>query len=201
MKLRYSATSPYARKCLVVAIELGLGGRIEKVPTSTTDPASGLAADNPLGKIPVLLTEEVGAVYDSPVICEYLDSLHHGPKLHPTGGIARWHVLRRQALADGMTDAAILRRLEQMRADGQRSDAFAMLQAGKMATALDALEAEAGRFGDELAIDQIAIGCALGYLDFRFAADRWRDRRPKLAAWYDRFAGRPAMRATVPPPA
>jgi glutathione S-transferase len=201
MKLRYSATSPYVRKCVVAAIELGLEDRIEKVPTSTTDPASGLSGDNPLGKVPVLLTEEAGALYDSPVICEYLDSLHHGPKLHPSGGIARWHVLRRQALADGVMDAAILRRQETMRPDGQRSEAFITLQAGKVTTALDVLEAEAGRFGDALAIDQIAIGCALGYLDFRFAADRWRDRRPKLAAWYERFAGRPSMRATVPPPA
>src|SRR3954463_16612828 len=103
MKLRYSATSPYVRKCLVAAIELGLEGRIENVPTNTSDPASGLSTDNPLGKVPVLLTEEAGAIYDSPVICEYLDALHHGPKLHPPGGIARWHVLRRQALADGLT--------------------------------------------------------------------------------------------------
>lgn len=201
MKLRYSATSPYVRKCLVAAIELGLDGRIEKIPTNTADPASGLSADNPLGKVPVLLTEGAGAIYDSPVICEYLDSLHDGPKLHPAAGAVRWQVLRRQALADGMTDAAILRRLESIRPEAQRSDAFIALQAGKMTAALDALEAEAGRLGGTLAIDQIAIACALGYLDFRFAADRWRDGRPALAAWHDRFAARPAMRATEPPPA
>ena len=201
MKLRHSPTSPYVRKCVVAAIELGLDGRIERIPTNTADPASGLSADNPLGKVPVLLTEEVGAIYDSPVICEYLDTLHHGPKLHPSGGIARWHVLRRQALADGMTDAAILRRLESIRPEGQRSEAFMTLQAGKMRNALDALEGDAGRFGEDIAIDHIAIGCALGYLDFRFAADRWRDNRPKLAAWYQRFAARPSMRATEPPPA
>src|SRR5215813_1681367 len=101
MKLRYSPASPYVRKCLALAHEAGLAGRIERVPTVTADPASGLAKDNPLGKVPALVLEDGQAIFDSPVICEYLDSLHDGPKLFPPAGAARWTALRHQALADG----------------------------------------------------------------------------------------------------
>ena len=198
MKLRHSPTSPYVRKVVVAAIELGIDGRIEKIPTNTADPASGLAADNPLAKVPVLLTDEVGPLYDSPVICDYLDSLQGAPRLHPAGGKARWQALRRQALADGMLDAAILRRLEEMRPEGERSPAWIAKQQAKVEAGLDALEREVAGFGKAPTIDQIAVGCALGYLDFRFAADRWRDRRPGLARWYEGFAQRPSMLATVP---
>jgi glutathione S-transferase len=198
MKLRYSLTSPYVRKVVVAAIELGIDGRIERIPTNTADPASGLAADNPLAKVPALLTGDVGPLYDSAVICEYLDGLQGAPRLHPAGGVARWQALRRQALADGMLDASILRRLEEMRPQGERSAAWATKQQGKVEGGLDALEREVGGFGKDPTIDQIAVGCALGYLDFRFAADRWRDRRPSLARWYDGFAQRPSMLATVP---
>ena len=198
MKLRYSLTSPYVRKVVVAAIELGLDGRIERIPTNTADPANGLATDNPLAKVPALLTDDVGPLYDSPVICEYLDSLQGPPRLHPASGPARWRALRRQALADGITDAAILRRLEEMRPKGEQSPAWIAKQQAKVEAGLDALEREVGEFGMDPTIDQIAIGCALGYLDFRFAADRWRDRRPGLARWSDGFAQRPAMLATVP---
>ena len=122
MKLRYSLTSPYVRKVVVCALELGIDGRIERIATNTADPANGLAADNPLAKVPALITDDVGPLYDSPVICEYLDSLQGAPKLHPAGA-ARWPALRRQALADGMLDAAILRRLEEMRPKGEQSPA------------------------------------------------------------------------------
>src|SRR3546814_5072552 len=101
MKLRYSPTSPYVRKVNVVAIETGQQDRIERVPTVTADPASGLAKDNPLGKVPVLITDDGVRLYDSPVICEYLDSLHARPKLIPSEGMARWTVLRQQALEIG----------------------------------------------------------------------------------------------------
>jgi glutathione S-transferase len=196
MKLRYSLTSPYVRKVVVVAIELGIDGRIEKIPTNTADPASGLSGDNPLAKVPALITDE-GPLYDSPVICEYLDSLQGAPRLHPAGA-ARWPALRRQALADGILDAAIARRLEELRPEGERSPSWVTKQQAKVDGALDALEREAGSFAKEPAIDQIAVGCALGYLDFRFSADRWRDRRPSLARWYEGFAKRPSMVATEP---
>jgi glutathione S-transferase len=201
MKLRYSPASPYVRKCLVVAHEAGLFEGLELVPTVTHDPASGLASDNPLGKIPALVAEEGEVLFDSPVICEYLDSLHRGPKLFPPSGPLRWTALRRQAMADGILDAALLRRYESMRPADEQSPGWHEKQKGVIGRALDALEAEAGRLGDPAGpadIGQIAVGCALGYLDFRFAADEWRYGRPALARWFEAFSRRPSMAATRP---
>src|SRR5262245_57489544 len=124
MKLRFSPASPYVRKCLVLAHEVGIAGRLEIVPTVTADPASGLAKDNPLGKIPALILDNGETLFDSPVICEYLDSLHDGAKLVPSSGTARWTALRRQALADGLLDAALLRRYESLRPANEQSPAW-----------------------------------------------------------------------------
>ena len=201
MKLRYSPASPYVRKCMVLAHETGLAGRLEIVPTVTADPKSGLAEDNPLGKIPALITGEGDTLFDSPVVCEYLDSLHGGAKLFPASGKARWTALRRQALADGLLDAALLRRYESMRPANEQSPAWDAKQKATIGRALDVLEAEAERLGDPAGpvdIGLIAIGCALGYLDFRFAKDEWRSGRPKLARWFEGFAKRPSMAATTP---
>lgn len=198
MKLRYSATSPYVRKVGVVAIETGLQGRINRVPTVTADPANGLAKDNPLGKVPVLITDDGVALYDSPVICEYLDSLHEGRKLVPPSGAGRWIALRRQALADGILDAAVLRRLETHRPSAQQSAEWIEKQRGVILRSLDALEAEAADLAEPPTIGEIAIAVALGYIDFRFADDRWRGRHPGIAGWYETFAKRPSMTATVP---
>lgn len=202
MKLRYSPTSPYVRKCVALAHEAGLAGRMELAATSTTDPASGLTRDNPLGKIPALVTKDKQTIFDSPVICEYLDSLHRRPKLLPAKGKARWTALRQQALADGILDAALLRRYEVARPAGERSANWDDKQKNVVARALDALEKEAKSLGKGSAkrttLGHIAIGCALGYLDFRFAAEEWRKGRPNLARWYEDFAKRPSMIATVP---
>jgi glutathione S-transferase len=201
MKLRYHPASPYVRKCLVLAHETGIANRLEIVPTVTSDPASGLANDNPLGKIPALITETGETLFDSPVVCEYLDSLHNGATLFPPTGPARWTALRRQALADGLLDAALLRRYESMRPANEQSPAWDGKQKTTIGRALDVLEAEADRFGDPAGpvdIGLIAIGCALSYLDFRFAKDEWRYGRPKLTRWFEGFVKRPAMAATTP---
>ncbi|MGH6961649.1 MAG: glutathione S-transferase N-terminal domain-containing protein [Dongiaceae bacterium] len=202
MKLRYSPASPYVRKCLVLAHEAGLAGRIHVVPTVTADPASGLANDNPLGKIPALIVKDGQVLFDSPVICEYLDSLHGGAGILPPAGPARWTALRREALADGILDAAILRLLEGRRPANEQSPGWVEKQKAVIARALDAFEAEAGQLGDPAAvpttIGHITLGCALGYLDFRFGVDEWRRTRPKLARWFEGFAARPSMAATVP---
>jgi glutathione S-transferase len=197
MKLRFSPTSPFARKVVVSAIETGLDKRIERVATDTADPKSGLGAENPLGKVPSLTLDDGGVLFDSRVICEYLDGLHDGPKLFPAAGPARWTALRRQALGDGICDAAVLARMEVVRPPAEQSASWIAKQKGKVAGSLDALEAEAGRLGEGLDIGLIAIGCALAYLDLRFAADAWRDRHPRLAGWFERFAERPAMKATA----
>jgi len=198
MKLRYSPTSPYVRKVVVTAIELGLDERIERILTNTRDPNSGLKRDNPLSKVPALILDDGAVLYDSPVICDYLASLSPTTTLLPPAGPERWTALRRQALADGILDAAILAMLESRRPDGERSPAFAKAQKGKITAALDALEGEAATLAGEVTIGAIAVGCALGYLDFRFPDDDWRRDRPALAAWYATFAERPSMVASVP---
>ncbi len=199
MQLRYSPTSPYVRKVSACAIELGLAERIERIPTDTLDPNSGLAEHNPLVKVPALILEGGAVLYDSPVICEYLDSLHDGAKIFPPAGPERWTALRRQALGDGILDAAILRMLETLRRpEALRWRGWIDKQTGKVTRALDRLEAEAETLEGPLTIGQITIGCALGYLDFRFPDDKWRAGRPHLATWYEDFAGRPSMQETAP---
>ena len=200
MKLRYSPTSPYVRKLLVCAIERGLDDRIERITTNPAEAGSELLSVNPLGKVPALVLDNGEALYDSPVICEYLDSLHDGEPLIPPAGPARWTTLRRQALADGVLDAAILRMFETVRRPKELCWAgYVELQAGKMRRAVDALEQEAASLDGALDLGTIAIGCMLGYLDFRFAADDWRAGHPALAKWYEGFAQRPSMQATRPP--
>ena len=200
MKLRYSPTSPYVRKVVVTAAERGLEDQIERIPTNAQDLKSDLSTVNPLGKVPALILNDGTALYDSPVICEYLDSQAEGAPLLPPAGPARWTALRQQALADGIMDAAILRMLETVRRpEPLRWDGWVEVQKGKVLRALDTLERDAGDLKGPLTLGQIAVGCALGYLDFRFAADNWRVGRPGLAAWYEGFAQRPSMQASTPP--
>jgi glutathione S-transferase len=199
MQLHYNIASPFARKVLAVAIETGLDVRIERVKRLMTPvaPDALLNADNPLGKIPCLVTDDGMALYDSPVICEYLDSLHHGARMFPSGP-ARWTALRRQALADGIMDAAVLTRYETfLRPQEVRWDAWIDSQKQKFLRALDALEFEGASLG-VVDIGTLAIACALGYLDFRFPDDDWRAGRPRLAAWLEQFAQRPAIANTAP---
>lgn len=198
MKLRYSPTSPYVRKVMVVAHETGLAGRIGLVPTNVWASDTDIGRDNPLGKVPALTTDGGEVLYDLPVICEYLDLLHDGAKIFPASGGARWTALRRQALADGMLDAGILRRLESMRKEPERSASWIDRQRAAVARAMDTLEEEASNLGASVTIGHVAIGCALGWFDFRFPGDDWRQGRPALAAWYAAFAGRPSMTRTVP---
>jgi glutathione S-transferase len=195
--LRYSPTSPYVRKVLVAAIEMGLDDRIQRIPTLPWDPKTDLPKDNPLGKVPALQTKD-GWLYDSLVICEYLDSQHAGAKLFPAPGPARWQALRHHALADGAMDAAILRRLESQRPEGQRSQGWMDRQKAAVERALDSLEGDAKALVDLSDIGAIAIAVMLGYLDLRFAADEWRRNRPALAAWYGRVSQDESMKATVP---
>jgi glutathione S-transferase len=197
MKLHYSVASPYVRKVMAVAIETGLRGRLELLERkmSPVAPSAELNRDNPLGKIPCLVTDEGLVLYDSRVICEYLDGLHDGPKMFPAAGPARWQALRRQAEGDGMLDAGVLTRYETfLRPEERRWPEWIAGQKAKIGSALDALDGEA----QTVDIGTIAIACALGYLDFRYAADEWRKGRPRLAAWYDAFARRPAIAETAP---
>ncbi|MGF1611557.1 MAG: glutathione S-transferase [Kiloniellales bacterium] len=199
MQLRYSPTSPYVRKVNVLALEAGLDDRIQRVPTNTADPTDDLPRTNPLGKVPALATDEGEALYDSPVICEYLDSLHGGAKFFPPTGTARWTALRLQAAGDGVLDAALLAMIESKRRPPElRWDGWLSRQMDKIKRTLDALETEAELLDGPLTIGSLTVGCALGYLDFRFPELGWRDSHPALAEWYEQVSQRPSFQATVP---
>ncbi len=198
MKLLYSPTSPYVRKVTVASIEMGLYEGIELLPTNVWDSQSDISSHNPLGKVPALITPDCGVLFDSPVICEYLDSLHDGEKLFPAAGTARWNALRHQALGDGVLDAAVSRLLENRRPMGEKSDAWIGRQMLVIERSLDELESDANTLDGPLTIGHIAIGCALGYIDFRFAEDNWRAGHPGLDAWFEAFAVRRAMSETLP---
>jgi glutathione S-transferase len=205
MRLYFSPTSPYVRKVMVTAIETGLESRIDKIVSPGGPDEAALARANPLAKVPALVLDDGDVLYDSPVICEYLDSQHAGTPVFPAKGPDRWTALRRQALGDGILDAAILRRMETMRPAEQRSADAAAKQERKVTRGLDALEAEAEAEAGQLAnplgkpgIGDIAAACALGYLDLRFAAEDWRAGRPALAAWYEGMAKRRSLRETQP---
>ena len=202
MRLHTNPASPFGRKVKVLAHEAGLFDRLEVVdqavtPVSTND---AVQAANPLGKIPCLVTDEGLALYDSRVICEYLDGLHDGARLFPAAaGPARWRALTFQALGDGIMDAAVGTRYETfLRPEAHRWPDWVRGQKAKVARGIDRLEAEAESFGEAADIGLITAACALGYLDFRFPDDPWRDGHPKLAAWFERFDARPSMQATRP---
>jgi glutathione S-transferase len=195
LKLRHSTTSPFVRKVVVTALETGQDAEIERVKTVTSDPE--LAADNPLQKIPALVLEDGTRLIDSKLICEYLDQ-RKGGKLVPATGPGRWSVLARQALCDGMLDAAILRRYETQRPETLRSIEWDGKQKLKVDQGLAALERDARGFGDRVDLGTLTAAIMLDYLDFRFAHEDWRAQHPGLAAWYATFSQRPSLQGTRP---
>ena len=201
MKLRFSPTSPYVRKVVVTAAEKGLADQLTLVKTNAADPASGLERDNPLGKVPALVLEDGSSLFDSPVICEYLDGQAKGRKLIPARGPKRFAALKLQATADGVLDAAVLVMGERrQRPEDKQHQPFIEKQMKKITNALDAFEGMlvAKQIGRAPNIGTISMGCALGYLDFRFPDYKWRKGRPKLARWFKSFAKRPSMTGSVP---
>jgi glutathione S-transferase len=202
MKLFYSQTSPFVRKCLVAAHELGLAQRLELLPAAAhpvnRDPS--VVERNPLGKIPTLVTDAGAVFFDSRVICEYLNGLGDGHLL-PAAGEARFAILTDQALADGLMDAAVLARYESgLRPEHLRWPAWVGGQMEKVISALADFERRAA-WGGRMDLGVIALGCALGYLDFRYPDIGWRERSPSLARWYEQFAARESMTKTRPPAA
>lgn len=200
MKIFFSPASPYVRKCMVIAHELGIADRIERLD-SAANPVNrdaNIVKTNPLGQVPTFFCDDGTALFDSIVICEYLDSTFGG-KLFPAAGAERWLRLREHAVADGILGAALLARYETaMRPEALRWADWTSSQLAKIRSSVQWLEGVAGTFGDRVDIGTLSIACALGYLDFRFAGVGWRDGAPKTAAWYAAFSQRPAMLATVP---
>ncbi|HEX5378694.1 MAG TPA: glutathione S-transferase [Phenylobacterium sp.] len=200
MKLYYSPPSPFARKVIVAAHELGLADRIalESVSVTPVGENAAVAAANPLAKIPTLVLDDGRALFDSRVIVDYLDTLTDRA-LAPREGPDRWQVLTELAQADGLLDAALLARYEMMlRPEPLRWDAWTQGQLGKVRRSLDAFEGSDRRAGDDLTIADIGVACGLGYLDFRFPDEAWREGRPKLAAFYSGISRRPSWSATGP---
>lgn len=197
MRLRYAPTSPFVRKVMVTALELGIADRIDLIPTDVWDDDSDIRSDNPLGKVPTLFTADGEVLLDSPVICEYLDAMA-GHRLLPASGPARWRVLRHQVLGDGMLDATVQRVLEDRRPEAHRARAWIGRQEDSVRATLDALEDEVEEDKAEaFDLGAIAIAVALAYLDFRWPALDWRAGHPALADWHRRIAARPSMTATA----
>lgn len=201
MRLYHSPTSPYVRKVMIHLIETGQRDAVTLVSASGTpiDPGTMPLAQNPLGKIPALERDDGPAIYDSPVICRYLDD-RIGGQLYPKGP-ALWDTLTLEATADGILDAAILMVYEwRVRPEEKRVPEWVEGQWAKVTRALDAIESRwMAHLSGPLDMGQVSVACALAYLDFRHADRPWRDGRPHLAAWFARFSDRDSMKATAIP--
>ena len=203
MRLYTSPSTPFGRKTMVLILEAGLTDRIEIVQVTGTplDPGSLPITRNPLGKIPALDRKDGPAIYDSRVICRYLDDVAQGG-FYPAAPLL-WHTLTLEATADGILEAALSMVYEnRIRPEDKRFPAWVDGQWAKIDRALNAIESDwIAHLGGRLDIAHIAVACALGYLDFRLDARNWRDSRPHLSDWAARFAQRPSMQATLPPAA
>jgi glutathione S-transferase len=198
MKLHHSPSSPFARKVMACAIARGIDDRITAVVTDPHSSPADLLKANPLSKIPCLVTSDGHAVYDSPVICEYLDSVGEANGLFPSSGTPRWiRISVMHALADGIMDAAVARRMRFGKPVDATREAFLARQKAAIERGLAALEADPPEGLSD--IGAIAVACALGYLDFRFANEPWRETHPNLAAWFARVSDLPPLARTAPP--
>lgn len=201
MKLHWSPRSPFVRKVVMAAHETGQFDAIELMrnPVAVTKPNPVVMRDNPLNKIPTLVLADGSPLYDSLVICDYLDSIDGAPpRLIPAHGPERWVVLRRNALADGLLTLLLLLRGERTRPAALISQDQLDAHMAKIAASLDRFESEAaGIAASPFRLDHIALGCTLGYLDFRFPDIEWRTRWPALRAWEAEFAKRPSALATM----
>jgi glutathione S-transferase len=198
MKLYTNPASPFARKARIVVRELKLA--VEEIQVPREGLGDAFRTINPLGKIPVLVLDDGSTLFDSPVICEYLNEAGGG-RFFPGKSLLRensghWRALTLQALGDGICDAAVARNYERLRPAELQSGAVIQKYMNAVNTGLDVLERT--RFSDKVTIGEITVGCALGYLDFRIPELGWRETRPNLRDWYEKFAQYPSMQATWP---
>ena len=195
MKLLSSLANPYGRKVRACAAALGLEKRIELIEVDVAKAPESLLAGNPLGRIPTLITEDGFAIFDSTVICEYLNGYAELLPIIPSSGAPRWLCRRLEALGDGLMDAAVGRR--QLLASGA-DHGHALVRRHEEAThrTLDWLERETPN--QHVDVGTISIACALGYLDLRFPDEDWRKRRPELAAWFEAISAHACLSGTVP---
>jgi glutathione S-transferase len=204
VQLYYSPNSPYARKARIIIHELALTSRVKETIISLPADAK-FRAINPLGKIPALVLDDGSVIYDSPVICEYLDDLGGG-KFFPRATLlksaeGRWRALTLQALGDGLADAVVRRNQEMRLTEDKRSAETIQRQTAAIEGAFSVANRAAPKFPEHPSIGEIAIACAIGYLDLRVPNDGWRDRYSELARWLETFSRYPSVQATRPPPA
>lgn len=199
MQLIYAKPSPYSRKVRVTVLEKGLAGQVEDIIVSPLEDPAALLEANPLGKVPALRLDDGRCLYDSWVICEYLDSLAPSPRLIPDGA-ARFELLCRAALADGVLDAAVTARLELLRPEAMRWAPWTDRQRRAIERGLAVMEQDVAALGPAPTLAHIEFAVTLEYLDFRLPEVAWRAGHPALAAWLGEFSQRPSMRATVPQP-
>jgi glutathione S-transferase len=198
MKLYWSPASPYARKVRATAREKGLAGRIDEIIVETAQDPAALIAANPLGKVPALALDDGTTLFDSPVICAWLDARGDGPALVPAAGPERFLVLRAEALADGIMDLAVGLTMERRKPEDERSPTMAARWRDQLARALDAVPGEVQQLPGELTLGHLALAVALAYVEFRHPEIGWRDGRPELAAWFETLATRPSLAETAP---
>lgn len=196
MRLFLAPASPFARKVLACAIAREIDDQIELVDLDPNKSPAELLAVNPLSKVPTLVTEDGLPLHDSPVICEYLDTVGEAPPMFPSHGGPRWRALKQQAMADGIMDAAVRRRGDSLRPQEAARTAFMDRQRAAVDRTLAELERDPPH--TVLDIGSIAVACALGYLDFRFAHEPWREAQPRLAGWFETMGAHPALSRSAP---
>ncbi len=199
MKLFYTNTSPYSRKVRITLLEKGLDGEVEYILCNPFEDAVELKSLNPLGKIPTLVLDDGRVVYDSPVICEYLDTLNANGELVPSSNDARLLVNTWQALADGIIDASYNIVMEGRRDESERSQNCIERWKGSIVDSLKQIEQQIATLPGEITMAEISLAAALGYLDFRLSYLEWRNGQSNTAAWYGEFSKRPSMVETQPP--
>ncbi|AZU04254.1 glutathione S-transferase domain-containing protein [Glycocaulis alkaliphilus] len=198
MQLFYSPTSPYARKCRALIIEKSLESKIELVEVSPLDDPAALHAANPLGKVPALIRKSGPALINSPLICEFIDTLNDDRWI-PANGESRILVLRQQAVADGLMDLTIGRRIEMNRPANRRYKLWTERWERGIVRTLEQLDRERGQFERSVDHGALSIAVALSYLDLRYAELDWRAAHPELGAFLERWEQRDSIRLTAPP--
>ena len=198
MQLFWSPASPYARKVRAIAREKRLDGRIAETAVDVYADPDTLLAANPLGKVPALVLDDGAALYDSPVICAYLDATGPGTAMIPPDGAARWTVLRVEALADGVMDLALGIVLDGRKPEPERSPTTVARRRSQMQRALDRMGDDTQGLPTDVTLGHVACACALEYIDFRLPDIDWRVSRPALADWHLSIADRASLRATAP---
>jgi glutathione S-transferase len=198
MQLYMSANSPYARKARLVAYELGLHDSVKMVEVNPRDPSTGFWEINPLAKIPALMTNSGHIIYDSPVICEYLNEVEGDGHLLSQDGQERWRTRTLVALVDGVLDAGMAVRLENMRPEEERSADWIEKQLATASRGMDTLEKSVPEFANNVDLGTIGVACAIAWLQLRHGDHVWLSKRPQLNEWYGEFVQRESFQKTLP---